>query len=100
VAPSEGFAETWTRNGVRTSLVITTAIVALCAPYFGGVLTTVGGITDAFQIYVVPALVYMKMQRNKGIRDMATYFYHFVFVWGICLMSFTVFNTVSSIVYR
>jgi len=96
--PAEGLAETWTRNGVRTSLVITTAIVALCAPYFGGVLTTVGGITDAFQIYVVPALVYMKMQRNKGIRDKSTYFYHFVFIWGVCLMSFTVFNTVRSMV--
>ena len=63
-----------------------------------GVLTTVGGITDAFQIYVVPALVYMKMQKNKGIRNRSTHFYHFVFVWGVCLMSFTVGNTLWNMV--
>jgi amino acid permease len=98
VEPAEGLAETWTRNAVRTFLVITTAIVALCAPYFGGVLTTVGGITDAFQIYVVPSLVYMKMQKNKGIRNRSTYFYHFVFGWGVCLMTFTVINTLLDFV--
>lgn len=89
--------ETWTRNGVRAVLVVTTAIVALCAPYFGGVLTTVGGITDAFQIYVVPALVYVRMQRNKGIRNKSTYFYYFVFLWGVCLMTFTVVNTLRNL---
>lgn len=63
-----------------------------------GVLTTVGGITDAFQIYVVPALVYMKMQKNKGIRNRSTYFYHFVFAWGVCLMTFTIGNTLLNLV--
>ena len=96
--PSDGFADTWTRNGIRTFLVIVTAIVAVCAPYFGGVLTTVGGITDAFQIYVIPAVVYLQMQKDKGIKNMTTYFYHFVFTWGVCLMTFTILNTLSSVI--
>jgi amino acid permease len=97
VNPNSGFADTWTRNAVRTALVIGTSIVAVCVPYFGGVLVTVGGITDAFQIYVVPSLIYLKMQQDKNIKDRYTYIYYFVFVWGVCLMTFTIYNTISAV---
>lgn len=97
IQPELGLAETWTRNSVRTALVLTTAIVAYCAPYFGGVLTTVGGITDSFQIYVVPSLVYVMMQRSKDIKNQWTYFYYFVFIWGSSLIAFTMYNTVMDV---
>ena len=87
----------WCRNIIRTALVGLTAYIATQAPYFGTVLRTVGGFTDAFQSYVVSALVCIIMQRSTAQKGSNIYLYVFILVWGCGLMVFTLVQTVQSI---
>lgn len=50
------------RNAVRTTIVLSTILVALKAPYFGSMMGAVGGLTDAVQCFVFPPLIFLKLQ--------------------------------------
>ena len=93
----EGRAMCWARNIMRTTLVAITAYIATQAPYFGAVLRTVGGFTDAFQSYVIPSLVGIIMFRSSGAEGMAIGVHVFVLLWGSGLMVFTLIQTIHSI---
>lgn len=91
MAPKSEFALTWTQNLTRSVLVLFTCIVAVRAPYFGSVLGTVGGLTDALQAFVLPALICRK-HLDGNISLTGSVFLSVVFVWGVCVMVYTCTN--------
>ena len=86
-------------NFIRTLLVLSTAAIAILAPYFGEVLGAVGGLTDSLQAFVLPPLICYSMHSKNILRFSSgkQLFYIFVFVWGVCTMSFTVIRLTSLI---
>ena len=82
----------WAENFVRTTVVVGTALVAIRTPYFGSVLGTVGGFTDAMQSFVIPPLIFLKLNENNSeISEFSRYFFRLVFLWGITLVGCTTF---------
>ena len=81
-------------NGVRTALVISTALVAVLAPYFGSVLGAVGGLTDALLSFVLPPLIFLKAQKRSThqLTNVQKLFYHAILAWGLSIIAFTVYN--------
>jgi len=76
---------------VRVSLVIITAIIAAINPYFGSTLGAVGGITDAFQSFVLPCLIYLSVKTEFRISSGGcTILYYLITAFGCCLITFTV----------
>jgi len=96
-------AESWTSeslqsyfiNFIRSSLVLATALVAVLAPYFGTVLGSVGGLTDALQSFVLPPLIALKLLHHRG--PLTQYFYKGIIVWGMATILYTIFKTARSI---
>lgn len=89
-----------TRNIVRTLLVISTASIAILAPYFGEVLGTVGGLTDALQSFCLPPLICLNMG-YKGHMKLSSYrkaFYVFVILWGIGTIGHTITILIKAII--
>jgi amino acid permease len=89
-----------TQNIIRALLVITTALVAILAPYFGEVLGTVGGLTDALQSFCLPPLICMNMG-YRGHMKLSGYrkaFYRFVILWGIGTICHTITILVKAII--
>lgn len=79
-------------NGMRAFLVALTAVVALVTPYFGTVLGTVGGFTDATVSFVLPPLIFLKLtEANKDVSQLRRYFIIFVFVFGVTLVAKTTY---------
>ena len=68
---------TYTINIIRSLLVIFTALISLVTPRFGSML---GNLTDAFQSYVLPPLIYFKTESNFTIIQQI--FYLLIFFWG------------------
>jgi hypothetical protein len=96
--PVHGGAGTqWAKNVIRTALVASTAFIATQSPYFGTVLRTVGGFTDAFQSYVVPSLISIVMFRTTQKEGLVVYFYVSILLWGSGLMVFTLVQTFQSV---
>jgi len=85
-----------TKNALRSGLVFFTAMIAIAAPYFGSVLGAVGGITDAFQSFVVPSLIILQLMRDRHTQFEKA-FYIAVILWGSATMLFTVYTTVLDI---
>ena len=56
--PSTTELRTISQNILRTILVLLNVIIAIRAPYFGNMLSAVGGLTDAFLCFVMPPLIY------------------------------------------
>lgn len=52
-------------NLLRVMMVLTTAVIATKAPYFADVLGTVGGITDSYLAYILPALIMIMVLRRS-----------------------------------
>ena len=71
--------------------MISTALIAILAPFFGEVLGAVGGLTDALQSFVLPPLICLKMQYRDSmqINNYRKFFYYFVFIWGIGTIVYT-----------
>ena len=96
------FLLTTTKNMLRAILVIFTAAIALIAPYFGSVLGTVGGLTDALQSFILPPLICLAMARGpKGVkmRTSRKVFNGLVMVWGTGIISYTVVNIINEALY-
>lgn len=88
------------QNIIRALLVITTALVAILAPYFGDVLGIVGGLTDALQSFCLPPLICMNMgytghMKLSGYRKA---FYIFVILWGLSTICHTFTILVKAII--
>ena len=88
--PKSSIAVTTTMNSVRMVIVLSTAVLAVCAPYFGSMLGAVGGLTDALQSFVLPPLIYLKAQQSSGnLTSVQRTFYYLVLTWGLCIIAFT-----------
>ena len=86
---------TWTQNATRTLLVLFTCIVAVRAPYFGSVLGTVGGLTDALQAFVLPAMI-CRRYFGSSMSSSGSIFYYIVLLWGVGVMIYTSLGLCSS----
>jgi hypothetical protein len=94
--PSKGSATEWTRNLIRAVVVMSTSVVAVEAPYFSSVLGTVGGLTDAYQSYIIPPLIAMAMSPSPP-SSRPSYlprhpFYSLILLWGIGNVLFTCYR--------
>jgi hypothetical protein len=91
----------WAVNVLRILLVLVTAVIATEAPYFADVLGTVGGITDSYLAYILPALIMIMVLRSARQHDSSpssvVILYYFVLLWGIVLASATVFGLLSKL---
>ena len=77
------------RNVIRTVIVLSTAFVAVSAPYFGSILGIVGGLTDALQSFVLPPIIYLKLA-GSTLSNIRNNFYKAVTVWGLLTIVYTI----------
>jgi hypothetical protein len=96
----------WSVNLLRVVMVLTTAVIATEAPYFADVLAAVGGITDSYLAYILPALIMITVlsrQTNVSYSQRVmcpsgvVFFFYFVLLWGIVLMVSTLWGLLSNI---
>lgn len=79
------------RNVLRTVLVLGMVTVAIKAPYFGNMLGSVGGLTDAVQCFVFPPMIFLKLEGDK----LSTWYRNtcrLTVVWGAFIILYTVSN--------
>ena len=95
--PDKGFAAEWTRNLIRTFVVISISVVAVKAPYFSSVLGIVGGLTDAYLSYIIPPLIVMEMFSIHPSYPRRHMFYYLVLLWGIGNVLFTCYRIVDRV---
>ena len=81
------------RNCLRGALVLLNLVVAVRAPYFGGVLGTVGGVTDALQSFVLPPLIYMAIMKLE-LSDVEVIGYRAITGWGAITIVYTTAHVV------
>lgn len=79
------------QNTLRTVIVIGTVVVALKAPYFGYVMGAVGGLTDALQCFVLPPMIYLKIEGDK-LNSMYQTYYILIVFWGLATILYTAYN--------
>jgi len=94
--PEAEACQVWTRNLLRTALVTLTAGIAISTPYFGSVLGTVGGLTDALQAFVLPPLILIQAQKTK-MSWSHKFFYRCICLWGIFTMLFTFITLMNDV---
>jgi amino acid permease len=66
-------------------------MVALKAPYFGYVMGAVGGLTDALQCFVLPPMIYLKIEGDK-LNSMYQTYYILIIFWGLATILYTAYN--------
>ena len=72
---------------LRAGLVAFTILVAGCLPFFGDLLSKVGGLTDATLAFVIPALIKVAGNNRGGHMNMPQkVFYIAVGIWGCALV--------------
>ena len=85
-------------NAVRAGMVLFTVIIALEMPYFGSVLGTVGGFTDATVSFVLPPLIFLKLNEgNHEVSQLRRYFNAAVFLFGGILVVKTTYAIFISV---
>jgi hypothetical protein len=80
------------RNILRMMLVLGTAFVALRDPMFGSALGAVGGLTDAFQSFILPSMIFLLVNKNKETGASSFWykaFYSSVSGWGVTVVFYT-----------
>jgi amino acid permease len=101
--PSKGLATDWTQNLIRAVVVVSTAVVAVKTPYFSSVLSTVGGLTDAYQSYIIPPLIALAMPYHPPSHTSASnvtarnLFHSLILLWGIGNVLFTCYRIADRI---
>mmetsp|Transcript_4289 Transcript_4289/g.5903 ORF Transcript_4289/g.5903 Transcript_4289/m.5903 type:complete len:618 (-) Transcript_4289:136-1989(-) len=95
--PTSAVSDSVMRATVRTIVVLLTVVVAICAPYFGTVMGTIGGFTDAFQCFVLPPLIYRSLF-DHSLAGHCKVFYAFIFLFGVGVILHTSFHAMNLIV--
>lgn len=88
------FYTNMTQNLLRTALVLLNVGVAIRAPYFGNMLSAVGGLTDAFLCFVMPPLIY-RMALKGDLSTLQSMLYLAVVGWGFCVIFYTFYHVVE-----
>lgn len=87
-------------NAVRAGMVLFTVVIALQMPYFGSVLGTVGGFTDATVSFVLPPLIFLKLNEgNQEVSQLRKYFNIAVFLFGGLLVVKTMYAIFISVAH-
>jgi len=89
--PSNDLKQALIEKVLRTSLVLLTVTVAIKAPYFGNVLGSVGGLTDAFLCFVLPPLIYRSLMEDQ-LSPLANAFYIGVTCVGVGIICYTLLS--------
>ena len=82
------------QNILRAVLVLGNVIVAIRAPYFGNMLSAVGGLTDAFLCFVMPPLIYRVATKGE-ISSVTSALCVILAVWGLIVISYTLYHVVE-----
>lgn len=82
------------QNLLRAALVLVNVGVAIRAPYFGNMLSTVGGLTDAFLCFVMPPLIY-RIALKGDLTFVQSGLYLAVVGWGFCVIFYTFYHVVE-----
>jgi amino acid permease len=91
--PANDLSTEWARNIIRSLLVLSTALVAIQMPYFGSVLGMVGGLTDAYQSYIIPPLIALHMRPHLLSSSVPSpLLLRLIFLWGIGNVAFTCYR--------
>lgn len=92
--PKSNFIKNMSQNILRTVLVLLNVVVAIRAPYFGNMLSAVGGLTDAFLCFVMPPLIYRVALRGE-LSGAASAAYLMVVAWGGVVILYTLYHVVQ-----
>lgn len=93
--PSEKI-QNFAMNTIRAILVLSTISIGILAPYFGSVVGTIGGLTDTLQCFLIPPMIYMVFFKTEATKT-NNWFYNCIIFWGVCIMIYTIINTLNSI---
>lgn len=80
-------------------IVLSTVYIALQAPYFGSMVGSVGGLTDAFQCFVLPPLIYLSVEGKQVIGWYRKVYYYVVVMVGIGTILYTAWSTAMDIFF-
>lgn len=83
------------QNGLRTALVLLTVAVALLSPYSASMLGAVGGLTDALQCFVLPPMIFLKLQGSR-LSSCYHVYYALIVIWGLLTMLYTLSYAIAS----
>ena len=99
IGTEKSFKKEFFKNAIRTGLVVSTAAVAILAPYFGEVLGAVGGLTDALQAFVLPPLIClsMKYKGSMKLHSCRKIFYFFLLFWGFGTIIYTLVKLINKL---
>ena len=86
--PKTALVKNISQNALRTVLVMLNVVVAIRAPYFGNMLSAVGGLTDAFLCFVMPPLIFRVALRGE-LGSLQAGAYLAVVGWGIVVIAYT-----------
>jgi amino acid permease len=92
--PKTSFVKNFAQNALRTFLVLLNVTVAIRAPYFGNMLSAVGGLTDAFLCFVMPPLIYRVALKGE-LSPTANAMYLLIVGWGVVVIFYTLFHVVE-----
>ena len=79
-------------KSIRAGMVIFTAVMSIAFPYFGQTLGSVGGVTDAFQSFILPCIIHLAVLKEAEPRHTLSdkLLYYAFCVFGVSLISFTI----------
>lgn len=87
----------WTRHIVTTTVMMLTAMcVALVTCNLGVILELVGATSACVMAYILPPLCYLKLTKNKSIKQQAPYYA--VAAFGVLVMLFSTIQSLLKIV--
>lgn len=66
-------------------------------PYFGGVVGTVGGLTDALQCFVLPPIIYRAVMKDS-LHPLWNIFYNTVCAWGCITIAYTLIKLMFGLI--
>lgn len=97
------FSTRWCVDLMRVFMVGVTAVIATEAPYFADVLSTVGGVSDSYLAYILPALIMIAVLRRPSFTSkegkstgLAVCLFLFILIGGVILACSTMYGLVET----
>jgi hypothetical protein len=76
------------QNCIRTMFVLLTVIVALRYPFSASMLGAVGGLTDAFQCFVLPPMIYLQITTHFS--KLYRWYNCLIILFGVGIILYTI----------
>eukprot|EP00744_Colponema_vietnamica_P010911 GILI01015365.1.p1 GENE.GILI01015365.1~~GILI01015365.1.p1 ORF type:complete len:483 (+),score=120.73 GILI01015365.1:155-1603(+) len=93
------WAVCWTRNFIRGVLVCAFVAIALFVNNFGAAIGLVGGFTNSITAFVLPPLIYMKLQHESKKLTVASFIGHTsIIILGLVGLVASTYMTIEAII--